>query len=290
MSVYPKTVMNGTKVYTTQNSLKAALESERNSGKTIGFVPTMGALHAGHLELVKRALSDCEVVVVSIFVNPTQFNNASDLEKYPRTPEKDIELLSATGEVMVFLPSVEEIYTSKDRFPGVDLSNLDTVLEGKFRPGHFEGVVHVVYNLFEIVQPDKAYFGLKDFQQVAVIRSMVEQLDIPVEIVACPTFREQNGLAMSSRNMRLTEQERKDTLIIYQTLEFLKSIKGQVSPEQAREQAIQFFSKGNLELEYLEIVDGKSLRSLTNEWSENAVCCIAAFCGPVRLIDNMQLH
>lgn len=281
--------MSGTTVYTTQNSLKSALEQDQKSGKRIGFVPTMGALHQGHLELVKRALNECVSVVVSIFVNPTQFNNASDLEKYPRTPERDFELLSNLGDIKIFLPTVDEIYTSSDTFPGVDISALDSVLEGKFRPGHFEGVVHVVYNLFEIVNPDKAYFGLKDFQQVAVICEMVNQLKLPVEIVACPTFREENGLAMSSRNMRLTEDERKDALIIFETLNFLRSIKKGHLPEQARNMALDFFSKGNLEVEYLEIVDGKTLQPLTNSWVDGAVCCIAAFCGPVRLIDNMQL-
>jgi pantoate--beta-alanine ligase len=281
--------MSGTTVYSKQISLKAALELEKNSGKIIGFVPTMGALHEGHLELVKRALKECDSVVVSIFVNPTQFNNASDLEKYPRTPEKDIELLSRLGEIKVFLPSVKEIYTTSDNFPGVDISELDAVLEGKFRPGHFDGVVHVVYNLFEIVQPDKAYFGLKDFQQVAVIRSMVAQLHLPVEIIACPTLREANGLAMSSRNMRLNPEERNDALIIYQTLGYLNEIKKTNSPSKARELALDYFSNGKLELEYLEIVDGKTLKTLTNNWAEESVCCIAAFCGSVRLIDNMLL-
>lgn len=281
--------MSGTTVYTTQNSLKIALEQDRTSGKRIGFVPTMGALHQGHLELVKRALNECDSVVVSIFVNPTQFNNSSDLEKYPRTPENDIALLSKLGNIKIFLPSVDEIYTTKDSFPGVNISALDSVLEGKFRPGHFDGVVHVVYNLFEIVQPDLAYFGLKDFQQVAVIREMVAQLNLPVEIIACPTLREENGLAMSSRNMRLTAEERKDALIIFETLHFIRSIKNDHLPEEARRMAWDFFSKGNLELEYLEIVDEKTLQPLTNSWADGAVCCIAAFCGPVRLIDNMQL-
>jgi pantoate--beta-alanine ligase len=281
--------MSGTTVYTTQNSLKSALDPERISGKRIGFVPTMGALHEGHLELVKCALKECSTVVVSIFVNPTQFNNASDLEKYPRTPQKDIELLTNLGEIKILLPSVEEIYTTNDSFPGVDISELDSVLEGKFRPGHFEGVVHVVYNLFEIVQPDKAYFGLKDFQQVAVIREMVTQLHLPVEIIACPTRREANGLALSSRNMRLSTNEREDALIIFQTLNFISSIKKDCSPEETRKLGLDYFSKGKLELEYLEIVDGKTLKRLTDSWVDGAVCCIAAFCGQVRLIDNMQL-
>jgi pantoate--beta-alanine ligase len=193
------------------------------------------------------------------------------------------------GDIKIFLPSVDEIYTASDSFPGVDISALDGVLEGKFRPGHFDGVVHVVYNLFEIVQPDRAYFGLKDFQQVAVIREMVNQLGLSVEIVACPTLREENGLAMSSRNMRLTPEEREDALIIFRTLNFIRSIKNECTPEQAREKAITYFSQGKLKIEYLEIVDGRTLKTLTNNWVEGAVCCIAAFCGPVRLIDNMQL-
>lgn len=281
--------MSGTSVYTTQNALKSALEQDKIAGKHIGFVPTMGALHEGHLELVKRALKECESVVVSIFVNPTQFNNATDLEKYPRTPEKDIELLSNLGDLKIFLPSVEEIYTSRDSFPGVDISSLDSVLEGKFRPGHFEGVVHVVYNLFEIVQPDKAYFGLKDFQQVAVIRSMVKQLNLDVEIIPCPTLRQANGLALSSRNLRLTDEEKDDALIIFQTLNYIRSIKEKCTPIEAQRKAVDFFNGGKLSLEYLEIVDGISLQTLTNDWVEGSVCCIAAFCGSVRLIDNMEM-
>jgi pantoate--beta-alanine ligase len=281
--------MSGTSVYTTQNALKSALEHDKIAGKHIGFVPTMGALHEGHLELVKRALKECESVVVSIFVNPTQFNNATDLEKYPRTPEKDIELLSNLGDLKIFLPSVEEIYTSTDSFPGVDISSLDSVLEGKFRPGHFEGVVHVVYNLFDIVQPDKAYFGLKDFQQVAVIRSMVKQLNLEVEIIPCPTRRQANGLAMSSRNLRLTDEEKDDALIIFQTLNYIRSIKKEYTPMEAQQKAVDFFNVGKLSLEYLEIVDGITLQTLTNDWVEGSVCCIAAFCGSVRLIDNMQM-
>lgn len=281
--------MSGTSVYTTQNALKSALEQDKIAGKHIGFVPTMGALHEGHLELVKRALKECESVVVSIFVNPTQFNNATDLEKYPRTPEKDIELLSNLGDLKIFLPSVEEIYTSRDSFPGVDISSLDSVLEGKFRPGHFEGVVHVVYNLFEIVKPNKAYFGLKDFQQVAVIRSMVKQLNLDVEIIPCPTLRQANGLALSSRNLRLTDEEKDDALIIFQTLNYIRSIKEKCTPMEAQKKAVDFFNGGRLSLEYLEIVDGISLQTLTNDWVEGSVCCIAAFCGSVRLIDNMEM-
>jgi pantoate--beta-alanine ligase len=283
--------MSGIEIYHTRESLKSVIESKNGSNRTLGFVPTMGALHAGHLALVAKALSECDVVIVSIFVNPTQFNNASDLEKYPRTPEKDLELLvELNGEILVFLPSVDEVYPSMDDFPGVDISALDSVLEGKFRPGHFEGVVHVVYNLFEIVQPNKAYFGWKDFQQVAVIKSMVNQLNLPVEIVACPTLREDRGLAMSSRNMRLNAQEKEDALIIFKSLEYLKSLKEIHSPSEAKEMAISFFNQGNLELEYFEIVDGDSLKSLSDKWTKGAVCCIAAYCGMVRLIDNMEMN
>ena len=281
--------MNGTTVYSKSASLKAEIATAKAGGKTIGFVPTMGALHEGHLALVRRAKKECDIVVVSIFVNPTQFNNPQDLEKYPRTLEKDVALLNELGGILVFAPTFDQVYTEQDTFPGVNIDEIESILEGEFRPGHFQGVVNVVYNLFDIVQPNKAYFGLKDFQQVAVIQEMVRQLALPVTIVACETLRESTGLALSSRNMRLTAEEKRNALIIPNTLFFLKDLVETVSPEEAKRKAVEFFEKGLLKLEYLEIVDGRTLMPLKNEWVKGAVCCIAAYCGSVRLIDNLIL-
>jgi pantoate--beta-alanine ligase len=275
-------------VFHTRESLFDVLSKAKANGQSIGFVPTMGALHEGHLALVKRAFSESDIVVVSIFVNPTQFNNPADLEKYPRMLEKDVALLGTVGEVFVFAPNFLEVYPQDDVFEPIDLEGMDTILEGKFRPGHFQGVVHVVRNLFRIVNPDKAFFGMKDFQQLAVIKLMVRKLKMPVTIVECETSRAESGLALSSRNLRLNAEQRKNALIIFQTLERIKEIKKTSTPLETKENAIEFFNHGNLELEYLEIVDSKTLEPLTEKWVSQATCCIAAFCGEVRLIDNMQ--
>lgn len=276
-------------VFTTRKSLNEALASLKEAKKSVGFVPTMGALHEGHLALVKRALSESDTVVVSIFVNPTQFNNMQDLDKYPRMLQADVDLLNSNGEVIVFAPTVQEVYPENDTYTPLDLEGIDNVMEGEFRPGHFQGVVHVVRNLFQIVQPDQAYFGLKDFQQVAVIRLLTKKYNFPIQIIACPTLRETNGLAMSSRNLRLTEKEREDALIIIQTLKYIQSLKATKTPKEAKELAMEYFSNGKLRLEYLEIVNGANLKSLDNEWDEYSVVCLAAFCGAVRLIDNLEL-
>lgn len=271
-------------------SLQNALKSYRDQGLTVGFVPTMGALHEGHLSLVGRAQELCDVVVVSIFVNPTQFNNSTDLEKYPRMLEQDLLLLGDQKDLLVFAPDYAEVYPEGEQFSGIDLQGLDEVMEGKYRPGHFQGVVHVVRNLFRIVQPEKAFFGMKDFQQVAVIRHMVKTLNLPVEIIACPTLREINGLAMSSRNMLLSNKEREDALIISKTLFQAQELRKTRTPQEVIELSIDFLSQGNLELEYLQIVDGETLMPLTTEWAKSSVMCIAAYCGPVRLIDNLELN
>lgn len=269
--------------------LKLALNSARKEGKSIGFVPTMGALHQGHMNLVSRASAECEVVVVSVFVNPTQFNNPSDLEHYPRTPEADSELLKKFGCDIAFFPSVTEIYPENWISPRVDLSGLDLVMEGKFRPGHFKGVVQVVSRLFELVTPQKAFFGLKDFQQVAVIKKMVKQLNIPVQIVSCETLRTEKGLAMSSRNSRLSESEKEKALIIYKTLFQARKDADRFSPKETLTNALAFFETGTLKLEYLNIVDPITLEDLTTDWVSGATMCIACFCGEVRLIDNLTL-
>lgn len=276
-------------IFQDKQSLIQALKEIKAAGKSIGFVPTMGALHDGHISLVRSAFQVTDQVVVSIFVNPTQFNTASDLDKYPRTLQADIALLQKEGDIFVFAPAVSEIYPEEDFFAPFDLEGIDLVMEGKFRPGHFQGVVHVVRNLFQIVQPQKAFFGLKDFQQVAVIRLMTKKLALPIEIVACAIERAPNGLALSSRNLRLSATQKEDALILFQTLALLKKLKREFSPAVSREKAIEFFKKGKLELEYLELVSSETLETLDQTWSESSTCCIAAFCGEVRLIDTAQL-
>lgn len=271
-----------------KEELTTILSKLKSASKTIGFVPTMGALHKGHKALVDRASKENDLVVVSIFVNPTQFNNKEDLALYPRTLEADLDLLKSVKNALVFVPSVSDIYPENTSFKPFDLGNLDKVMEGKHRPGHFDGVVHVVHNLFEIVTPNKAYFGQKDFQQLAVIRKMNAHYNFPIEIIACETLREVSGLAMSSRNMRLSQQEKKDALIIWQTLLFVKENQSKFLPKELITKAHEFFNSGNLILEYLDIVEVESLEN-TESWENSTVCCIAAYCGKVRLIDNLLL-
>ncbi len=277
------------KIINTVAGLNQALNAARKEGKSIGFVPTMGALHQGHMDLVSRASAACDVVVVSVFVNPTQFNNPSDLEKYPRTPEADSELLKKFGCDVAFFPSEREIYPENLVSSRVDLEGLDEVMEGKFRPGHFKGVVQVVSRLFQLVEPQKAFFGLKDFQQVAVIKKMVTQLNLPIQIIPCETSRTEKGLAMSSRNARLSDNQKEEALIIYQTLAQAKIDATTFSPQKTKAKAIAYFDQGTLDLEYLSIVDPNSLKELTDQWVPGATMCIACFCGEVRLIDNMTL-
>ena len=277
-------------VFTQVDELKSFIKSHKDLGKTIGFVPTMGALHAGHGSLITEAKEVNDLVVASIFVNPTQFNNASDLDKYPRSIDADCEILSALGCDAVLIPSVDEIYTEEFVLPPIDLGFLDQVMEGEHRPGHFQGVVQVVYRLFEIVTPTNAYFGLKDFQQVAVIRFMTTFFKLPIHIVAVPTLRESSGLAMSSRNLRLSSTEREEALKISETLYFAKKYAENHTPKETQNATIDFFNQSNLKLEYFEIVDPISLNALTENWVPNSVACIVAYCGEVRLIDNLQLN
>lgn len=276
------------KTVKTVAELQQAISTGRASGGKVGFVPTMGALHEGHLYLVRRCKSENEICVVSVFVNPTQFNNPEDLEKYPRTPEEDCRLLESAGCDIVFLPGVEDIYPEPDTRE-FDFGLLDKVMEGKMRPGHFNGVAQVVSRLFDLVRPDVSYFGEKDFQQVAIIREMVKQLDIPVDIVQVPIVRESSGLAMSSRNMRLSESEKQDAVTISKALFESKEKMAQNSLTQTLDNVIsQINSVPALDVEYFEIVDADTLQPVSN-WddSENIVGCITVFCGPVRLIDNI---
>lgn len=272
----------------TINDLQNAVSISKNERKTIGFVPTMGALHEGHISLVKKSREQNDVCIVSIFVNPTQFNNQTDLENYPRTIDEDIKLLNYAGVDIVFVPSVQEIYPEPDNRQ-FDFGQLDKVMEGKFRPGHFNGVAQVVSRLFDIVKPDKAYFGEKDFQQLAIIRQMVRQLNIPVEIVPMPIRREDSGLAMSSRNQRLTEDQKKDAVNIYRVLSESKTLYNNKTVEELRFWVIENINKiASLEVEYFEIVDGNTLQQIS-DWKDTqyAVGCITVFCGEVRLIDNI---
>lgn len=273
----------------TIHELRAKLDVLRGEGKTIGLVPTMGALHAGHASLVKRAVAENDVVVVSDFVNPTQFNDKNDLAKYPRTLDADCRLLEACGVTFVFAPSVEEIYPEPDTRT-FSYAPLDTVMEGKYRPGHFNGVCQIVSKLFLIVEPTRAYFGEKDFQQLAIICEMVRKYPFSLQIVGCPIVREADGLALSSRNARLSGEQRMQALQISKTL--FASVDYAKVHSLAETKA--FVEKGiedaeGLRLEYFEIVDGNTLQSVSS-WDESGyiVGCITVFCGDVRLIDNIK--
>ena len=277
------------KLIQTVKELRSELDGLRKAGKTIGLVPTMGALHAGHASLVKRAVAENEVVVVSDFVNPTQFNDKNDLLKYPRTLEADCALLEACGAAFVFAPSVEEMYPEPDTRQ-FSYEPLDTVMEGKYRPGHFNGVCQVVSKLFLIVEPTRAYFGEKDFQQLAIIREMVRRYPFPIEIVGCPIVREVDGLALSSRNTRLSAEQREQALQISQTLfASVEYSKTHTVAETRLYVESRIARSEGLRLEYFEIVDGNTLQTV-NGWDETEyiVGCITVFCGEVRLIDNIK--
>lgn len=277
------------KVINKIEELKKFLSQERENGKHIGLVPTMGALHAGHLSLVKRCVAENDVCVVSIFVNPTQFNDKHDLETYPRTLDNDCALLEPAGCTYVFAPSVEEVYPEPDTRV-FDLGSVAAVMEGPRRPGHFNGVAQVVSKLFYIVEPDKAYFGEKDFQQIAVIREMVKQLSLPVQIVDCPICREADGLALSSRNTRLTPELRKKAPLIAKTLHDSLPLASKQSVQAVHDFVVDTINKeADMEVEYYEIVDGHSMQPI-QQWSDTdyPVGCITVYCGDVRLIDNIK--
>ncbi|MBQ8602948.1 MAG: pantoate--beta-alanine ligase [Bacteroides sp.] len=277
------------KLIQTVKELKAQLDVLRKEGKQIGLVPTMGALHEGHASLVRRAVAENDVVVVSDFVNPTQFNDQNDLIKYPRTLEADCALLEKEGAHIVFAPSVEEVYPEPDTRQ-FSYAPLDTVMEGKYRPGHFNGVCQIVSKLFMMVEPHRAYFGEKDFQQLAIIREMVKQMQFPLQIVGCPIVRESDGLALSSRNARLSTEERQQALNISKTL--FASVDFSKTHTVAETQAFveESIAKADgLELEYFEMVDGLTLQKVNNwEDTDYIVGCITVYCGEVRLIDNIK--
>lgn len=259
----------------------------------VGFAPTMGALHEGHLELIRSAKKDGCLAVASIFVNPTQFNDPADLEKYPRMPEKDAALLSEAGCDVLFMPEVEEVYPPGEDFTiDLDFQQLDKVMEGKFRPGHFKGMATVVNRLLDIVKPDKLYMGQKDFQQLSIVRDMIRQLSLPVELVMCPTVREEDGLAMSSRNLRLSPEMRTTAPVIHQTLQWAKSaLQEGMSASEIEKQALLTFTEAGLQPEYFDIVNGNTLVKVQDKSSSGfIVACTAAFAGDVRLIDNLILQ
>ena len=278
-------------IYKSIEDLQAFVEAERAKGLRIAFVPTMGALHAGHLSLVRRALSECDRCIVSVFVNPTQFNDPRDLETYPRTLEADSTLLASVGASALFAPEVSTIYPEEDTRT-FDVGAVAEVMEGRYRPGHFNGVMQVVSRLFDIVHPDCAYFGEKDFQQIAVIRAMVRLIGSPVEIIACPIVREADGLALSSRNVRLSAEERHEAPQIYRILSESRSWAKEMSPQQVIERVTeQINAVPHLRVEYFEIVDTDSLQLIAS-WSDSPAPhgCITVFCGEVRLIDNIAYH
>ena len=279
------------KVVNSIKELRENLSQERLEKRSIGLVPTMGALHAGHISLVERCVRENDVCVVSVFVNPTQFNDKHDLETYPRTLEADCALLEAAGCHYVFAPSVEEMYPEPDTRV-FNLGRVAEVMEGAMRPGHFNGVAQVVSKLFYIVEPDNAYFGEKDFQQIAVIRAMVKQLNIPVKINACPIKREADGLALSSRNTRLTPEVRQKAPLIARTLKESTTF----APGKSVQEVIDFVvntinADPDMRVEYYEIVDGNTLEAI-KDWSETdyQVGCSKVFCCEVRLIDNIKYN
>ena len=275
----------------TKKDLATFLARERAQGKTVGLVPTMGALHQGHASLVKRSVTENDTTVVSVFLNPTQFNDPTDLEKYPRTLEADCRLLEACGAQAVFAPSVKEMYPEPDT-RHFSYPPTDSVMEGAWRPGHFNGVCQIVSKLFQAVEPDRAYFGEKDFQQIAVIRRMVADLGFKLEIVPCPVIREESGLAMSSRNTLLAADEKAIAPKIFQTMKASVALMGEKTVKEVHDFVVnEINSVEGLEVQYYSIVDGRSLAEVS-DWteSEDIVGCITVYCGkqPIRLIDHIR--
>jgi pantoate--beta-alanine ligase len=276
------------RIITKKDSLQKAVTSAREQHKKIGLVPTMGALHDGHLSLIRAAAKNNDFIVATIFVNPTQFNNPKDLEHYPRDLDADLELLRGYPVDLIFAPSVKEMYPEQD-IRTFNLSPLDNVMEGRFRPGHFNGVAQIVSKLFDAVRPDRAYFGQKDFQQLTIIKKLVSLLNLDIELIGCPTIREDDGLAMSSRNRLLNGAERAAAPLIHQTLLKATQMKEQHSPSEIREFVLsEINSHPLMQAEYFEIVDDQNLKQVNN-WQEpnNKVGCIAVQLSEVRLIDNI---
>ncbi len=274
-------------VFKTVKDLQNYVANNKREGKTVGFTPTMGALHEGHMSLLKVSKDNADLSVFSIFVNPTQFNDEEDLKKYPRPIIADIELLEENGCDALFLPSVEEVYPNDPQPLNLDLGALDKVMEGEFRPGHFAGVAQVVKRLLDIVLPDQLFMGQKDFQQFTIIQTMIDQLEIPTELVVCPIMRTKSGLAMSSRNVRLSEKGRKEATLLSKTLKAAKTKIDSSTPDKVEKWAMKELSAPGFEPEYFTIVDGHTLQPI-KEFSDTdyVVACLAVWLEGVRLIDN----
>ncbi len=276
-------------IITTKQALATIVNACHTKNSTIGLVPTMGALHEGHASLVRRSVKENNITFVSVFVNPTQFNNKEDLEKYPRNLNRDAELLSSLGVDFVFAPTPEEMYSEEeltDTFQ-FDFGGLDAIMEGKHRPGHFNGVVQIVSKLFTLVQPTRAYFGEKDFQQLAIIRRMTQLMNFPIEIIGCPIVRETSGLALSSRNERLSAEEKQTALAISRVLFESRQLTQSQSVAQVQSWVIEQINRvEGLTVEYYEIVDQTTLQPAAG--FAHAIGCVTVYCGPVRLIDNIK--
>ncbi|MBT8258319.1 MAG: pantoate--beta-alanine ligase [Bacteroidia bacterium] len=282
------------KVFRQKANLDVTLDSLRRSNQKIGFVPTMGALHQGHLSLVRRALDENDKVVVSIFVNPTQFDNKEDLQKYPRTLETDVRLLETItkDDIIVYSPEVDDLYDTQVKAIDFNFKGLEQEMEGKFRTGHFDGVATVVSKLFDAVKPDKAYFGQKDFQQLLIIKKLVEILSLPVKVVGCDIMREEDGLAMSSRNVRLSEIHRQAAPFIYKTLKSARKKFGTKSADKVTKWVMDEFAENEyLDLEYFVIADASNLKRVKRKSKKKSYrAFIAAYAGDIRLIDNIALN
>lgn len=282
------------KVYNSKEKISETIFSVKAENKSVGFVPTMGALHAGHLALVSKALEENDIVVVSVFVNPTQFDKKTDLEKYPRTLKHDINLLKALSKnnIIIFAPSVKDIYGEKIKALNIDFDGLENEMEGKFRPGHFDGVGTVVKRLFEIVNPDNAYFGEKDFQQLQIIKKLVEKFHLSIHVIGCEIYREESGLAMSSRNERLSLEQKNAASAIFKILKTAKEKFASQSAKKVTDWVVKEFTKHKLlELEYFMISDVKTLKPINRKSNKKIYrAFIAVFADEIRLIDNIALN
>ena len=278
-------------LYKKKTDLIAKINSLKKEDKTIGFVPTMGALHQGHLSLIEASRKQNDITVCSIFINPTQFNDSNDFNKYPITLENDILLLTESSADLLFLPNIDEIYPEGKPTDHYNLGDLETILEGKYRPGHFQGVCQVVQRLFNIVQPHNTYFGQKDYQQCMVIKKLVELLHFPIQIIVHPTVREQSGFAMSSRNLRLSDDDKQRAVVLYNALSFIKENRAKTNLDEVKEKAAQMIKDTGFEkIDYLEICDAETLQTLqTKNSAKPKVALVAAYLSGVRLIDNMLL-
>ncbi|MES3017608.1 MAG: pantoate--beta-alanine ligase [Bacteroidota bacterium] len=277
-------------IFRTRAEVRKYLEQLKPEGRVVGFVPTMGALHNGHLSLIETAREKTDVVVCSIFVNPTQFNDKADLANYPRPIDDDIKQLEKANCDVLFLPEVSEMYNSTDKWH-IELDKLDNILEGEIRPGHYQGVTQIVKKLFDIVSPDYAFFGQKDFQQFVVISYMVKKLNLDVKLVMCPIVREEDGLAMSSRNVYLSTEDRHHALSLFKALSKAKADFGNLTISDIKEKAIQYLSNAEgIQVEYFEIYNGNTFEPATTKHADKIIALVAARVGKIRIIDNMILN